>query len=307
MKVLLTGGLGHIGSFFLKKIIAEDKIKKVYIIDNNKSERLNSLFNLKDNNKIYFRLGNLKNKNSLIKLKKIDTVIHFASMTNAEESFKIKKEITENNFISFKNIVGFCIKQRCNLIHISTTSVYGSQEISVDENCKDLKPQSPYALIKLREEKYLQKIKNKIKFITLRFGTISGVSHGMRFHTAVNKFCHNAIMNKPITVWKTAMDQYRPYLSIKDSYKAILFILKNKLFDKKIYNIVTVNLTVRQILNKIKKHKKIKIELTKSKIMNQLSYHVMSKKIKNKGLKLGKNIDTDIDETFKIFKNIKAF
>jgi UDP-glucose 4-epimerase len=307
MKLLLTGGLGHIGSFFLKKIIAENKIKKVYIIDNNKSERLNSLFNLKDNNKIYFRLSNLKNKNSLIKLKKIDTVIHFASMTNAEESFKIKKEITENNFISFKNIVEFCIKQQCNLIHISTTSVYGSQEISVDENCKDLKPQSPYALIKLREEKYLQKIKNKIKFITLRFGTISGVSHGMRFHTAVNKFCHNAIMNKPITVWKTAMDQYRPYLSIKDSYKAILFILKNKLFDKKIYNIVTVNLTVRQILNKIKKYKKIKIELTKSKIMNQLSYHVMSKKIKNKGLKLGKSIDTDIDETFKIFKNIKAF
>jgi len=307
MKLLLTGGLGHIGSFFLKKIIADNKIKKVYIIDNNKSERLNSLFNLKDNNKIYFRLGNLKNKNSLIRLQKIDTVIHFASMTNAEESFKIKKEITENNFISFKNIVGFCIKQQCNLIHISTTSVYGSQEISVDENCKDLKPQSPYALIKLREEKYLQKIKNKIKFITLRFGTISGVSHGMRFHTAVNKFCHNAIMNKPITVWKTAMDQYRPYLSIKDSYKAILFILKNKLFDKKIYNIVTVNLTVRQILNKIKKHKKIKIELTKSKIMNQLSYHVMSKKIKNKGLKLGKNIDTDIDETFKIFKSIKAF
>lgn len=307
MKLLLTGGLGHIGSFFLKKIIAEDKIKKVYIIDNNKSERLNSLFNLKVNNKIYFRLGDLKNKTTLIKLKKIDTVIHFASMTNAEESFKIKEEITENNFISFKNIIWFCIKQQCNLIHISTTSVYGSQEISVDENSKDLKPQSPYALIKLREEKYLQKIKNKIKFITLRFGTISGVSHGMRFHTAVNKFCHNAIMNKPITVWKTAMDQYRPYLSIKDSYKTILFILKNKLFDKKIYNIVTVNLTVRQILNKIKKYKKIKIELTKSKIMNQLSYHVMSEKIKNKGLKLGKNIDADIDETFKIFKNIKAF
>lgn len=33
----------------------------------------------------------------------------------------------------------------------------------------------------------------------------------------------------------------------------------------------------------------------------------MSEKIKNKGLKLGKNIDADIDETFKIFKNIKAF
>jgi nucleoside-diphosphate-sugar epimerase len=307
MKLLLTGGLGHIGSFFLSKIISNNKIKKVYVIDNNKSERLNSLFNLKANNKIYFRLANLKNKSSLLRLEKIDAVIHFASMTNAEASIKIKKEITENNFISFKNIVMFCIKRGCNLIHISSTSVYGSQERIVDENCKVLKPQSPYASIKLDEEKYLQKNKNKIKFITLRFGTIAGVSYGMRFHTAVNKFCHNAIMNRPVTVWKTAMNQYRPYLSIKDAYKTILFILKNKLFDKEIYNIVTENLTVKQILNKIKKHKKIKIELTKSKIMNQLSYHVMSNKIKNKGLKLGKKIDSDINETFQIFKKIKNF
>ena len=86
-----------------------------------------------------FRLANLKNKSSLLRLEKIDTVIHFASMTNAEASIKIKKEITENNFISFKNIVNFCIKKRCNLIHISSTSVYGSQEKTVDENCKILK------------------------------------------------------------------------------------------------------------------------------------------------------------------------
>jgi nucleoside-diphosphate-sugar epimerase len=129
----------------------------------------------------------------------------------------------------------------------------------------------------------------------------------MRFHTAVNKFCHNAIMNKPITVWETAMNQYRPYLSIKDAYKAVLFILKKKLFDKKIYNIVTTNLTVKQILDKIKKNTKVKIKLTKSKIMNQLSYHVISKKIRNKGLILSKKIDTDINETFKVFKNIKTF
>lgn len=307
MKLLLTGGLGHLGSFCLKKMITDHKIKKIYVIDNNKSERLNSLFNLKKNNKIYFRLDNLKIKNSLLKLKKINTVIHFASMTNAEESVKIKKEITENNFISFKNIVNFCIKNKCSLIHISSTSVYGSQEKTVDESCKILKPQSPYASIKLREESYLQKMKEKINFITLRFGTIAGVSYGMRFHTAVNKFCHNAIMNKPITVWKTAMNQYRPYLSIKDAYKAILFILKRKLFDKEIYNIVTKNLTVKQILDKIKKNKKIKVEFTKSKIINQLSYHVLSKKIKNKGLKLGKKIDNDINETFELFKNIKVF
>jgi hypothetical protein len=41
--------------------------------------------------------------------------------------------------------------------------------------------------------------------------------------------------------------------------------------------------------------------------MNQLSYHVLSNKIKNKGLNLGKSIDKDIEDTFKIFKSIKNY
>jgi hypothetical protein len=71
---------------------------------------------------------------------------------------------------------------------------------------------------------------------------------------------------------------------------------------------VTINLTVKQILKKIKKNKKeIKVNLTNSRIMNQLSYHVLSKKIENKGLKLSSNIDVDINNTFKIFKGINIF
>lgn len=307
MNILITGSLGHIGSFFLKKISYNPKINKIYIIDNN-FEKINVLFNLKLKNKIFFRLANLVSKDTLKPIKNINTVIHFASLTNAEESVENKKLIIRNNFGSFLNVVNYCKKNKCNLIHISSTSVYGSRTKIVDEECKELRPQSPYAEIKLKEEKYLKKNRGKIKFVTLRFATIVGASDGMKFHTAVNKFCYNAIINKPITVWKTAMNQYRPYLSINDACKAIFFVLKKNLFDKSIYNIATTNLTVKQILNKIKKIKKnIKIKNTNSKIMNRLSYRILSKKIKDKGLKLGKNIDRDINNIFKIFKFIETY
>ena len=39
--------------------------------------------------------------------------------------------------------------------------------------------------------------------------------------------------------------------------------------------------------------------------MNQLSYHVDDKKIRNKGLKLNASIKTDIKETLNLFKSIK--
>ena len=62
----------------------------------------------------------------------------------------------------------------------------------------------------------LKKNKSKIKFITFRFGTISGFQ-GMRFHTAINKFCLNASLNEKIQIYKTAYNQYRPYLSLRDA------------------------------------------------------------------------------------------
>ena len=127
----------------------------------------------------------------------INVVIHLASVTNAEASFKFKDLIYKNNLGIFKKICNFCLKKKAKLIHLSSTSIYGSQSSLVDEDCDFLKPQSPYADVKLLEEKYLKKKENrKLKYITLRLGTITGVSKGMRFHTAVNKFCYKTILKE---------------------------------------------------------------------------------------------------------------
>ena len=152
----------------------------------------------------------------------------------------------------FKNVLDYCINNSAKLIHISSTSVYGKQSKIVDEQCEEkyLKPQSPYAEIKLKEEKLLIKNSKKLKYITLRFGTIAGVSRGIRFHTAVNKFCFSAAMNESIGVYKTALHQYRPYLSIKDSFKVFKFCIEKNFYKNDIFNALTSNFTVFQILKK---------------------------------------------------------
>ena len=45
-------------------------------------------------------------------------------------------------------------------------------------------------------------------------------------------------MDLPITVWETAIDQFRPYLSIDDAFNSLKFIIENKYFDNKIHNIL---------------------------------------------------------------------
>ena len=307
MNLLITGCCGHIGSYLVNNIHKIKKIKKCFIVDNFNSTQINSLFNSKKKNNLKFYNLDLTKKNSLNELNKIDYVIHLASMTNAAGSFNKKNEMYRNNIECMKNIINFCKIKKSKLIHISSTSVYGKQAALVDETCEEkfLKPQSPYADIKLIEERMLQKASNNIKYITYRFGTISGVSSGMRFHTAVNKFCLNASLNNDITVYKTALNQYRPYLSLIDAFKVFKFTLEKDLFKNDIYNALSENCTVNQILQKIRKFKKnIKVKFVSSKIMNQLSYHVAKDKLDNEGLYLKNKIIYDIDDTMKLLKNI---
>ena len=304
MTILITGGLGHIGSYVLENINKIKFIKKIYIIDNLSTNRYCSLFNLpKTNKKIYFYQNDLSLKNALKNFKKVDVVLNLASLTDAEGSLKIKNKIYRNNLGIFDNILRYCKKNSSKLIHISSTSVYGEQRGLVDENCKKLKPKSPYAEIKVKEENILKK--NKIRFVSYRFGTISGVSKGMRFHTAINKFCLYSVLGKPLPIWKSMMNKPRPYLSLRDAFKVIKFTIENNFFNNETFNILSENLTLKKIIGYFKKYKKtIKIKYEKSKLVNQYSYRVSNEKFTRKALLLKSNIYHDIKFTLKMFRNI---
>jgi len=198
-----------------------------------------------------------------------------------------------------KRVAEACLKTGSKLFFPSTTSVYGSQEKVVDEACTELKPQSPYAESKLAAEKYLaEKGKAGLKFVICRFGTIFGWSVGMRFHTAVNKFIWQAVNGLPLSVWQTAWQQKRPYLDLNDCVSAVNFILKKDLFDGEIYNVLTSNFTVENIVEAIKKFiPDLKVDFVSSPIMNQLSYDVSDDKLKKVGFKPQGNLEKGIKDT----------
>ena len=307
MNLLITGACGHIGSYLAQNIYKIKKIKKTILVDNLESNRFCSLFKLDKKNKLEFHLRNIEKENSLNDFRNIKYVIHCASMTNAEKSFGKEDLMYKNNIDCLKTVIKFCKKNKAKLFHLSSTSVYGKQADLVDENCEEkyLKPQSPYADIKLIEEKMLKKESKNLTYNTFRFGTIAGVSKGIRFHTAVNKFCLNAAINENIHVYKTALNQFRPYLSLSDALKTFKFCIEKDFFQNDIFNILSGNFTVNQILNIIKKYrKKIKVKLVDAAIMNQLSYHVSKKKIEKEGLYLNYNIENDIKNTLKLLGNI---
>ena len=89
-----------------------------------------------------------------------------------------------------------------------------------------------------------------------------------------------------------------------DAFKTLKYIIEKNYFDNKIHNVCSHNYTVRQIISLIKKNKnKISVKFTNSKIMNQLSYKVISKNNLMKKIRLKGEIKSDIK---KIFDSLKA-
>jgi nucleoside-diphosphate-sugar epimerase len=307
VKIVVTGAIGHIGSYIIRDLGIQFPEAEIVMIDNMMTQRYPSLFNLPIIGKYSFIEGDVTSIDLELIFKNAYVVIHLAAITDAAGSFDKAAEVEANNYQSTIKVANACIKTGARLIALSSTSVYGTQKEVVDENCSEdeLQPQSPYAKTKLKEEELVAQLSEsgRLQAISCRFGTIFGASPGMRFHTAVNKFCWQAAMGQSITVWSTAYDQKRPYLDLFDASRAISFIIQNDLFDGKIYNVLTHNATVREVVDMIREFvPTLEVEFVDSKIMNQLSYEVLCDRFKSKGFTFAGDLRRGIGETISLLK-----
>ena len=308
MKIIVTGAIGHIGSYIVRDLGVQFPKAEIVMIDNMMTQRYASLFNLPPLGNYHFIEDDVNSIDLKTVFSGANVVIHLAAITDATGSFDRAEELENNNYQSTVKVANACIETGASLIALSSTSVYGTQNDVVDEDCseEELLPQSPYATTKLKEEKLIAKLcKEKgLKAIHCRFGTIFGASAGMRFHTAVNKFCWQAVMSQPISVWRTAYDQKRPYLDLLDASRAIELIIKNNIFDGRVYNVLTNNSTVREVVDVIREFvPDIEVGFVDSKIMNQLSYEVLDNRFKSQGFISAGSLRRGIGETVSLLSN----
>ena len=245
--ILITGPLGHIGSHLIRHLDRSVFNGEVTLLDNLESRRFPSLYGLQGDFRFRFLEDDILTADFTRLLQDVRTVIHLAAITDAEGSHKIPEQVEAVNFHGLTRVADACLENGVQLFFPSTTSVYGSQAFRVDENCAELRPQSPYAEAKLNSERYLQGLENQgLRFVICRFGTIFGHSIGMRYDTAVNRFTWQAATGLPVTVWTTAWKQKRPYLYLGDCVQAINFLVRHELFNGQTYNVVTANLHGRR-------------------------------------------------------------
>ena len=302
MKLLITGACGHIGSALIRRRKSMKRFDEIILLDDMSSERYCSLFNVMPRLNYRFVQGSICDPELVHELVgKVDVVVHLAAKTNATETVN-HPAITWFTNVYGTRIVATACHDKCRLLFPSTTSVYGQSSGVVGEKAV-FHPQSPYAESKLKAESEV--LQGTLYRTVFRFGTIAGVSQGMRFHTAVNKFIWQAITHQPLTVWRTAMNQLRPYLSLSDCIRAIEFFLEDPDRCGGVYNVVTENRSLSSIIEVIKQHVgMVHVDLVDSPIMNQLSYTVSAERFENLGFEFTGSIDSDIEETIRWLRRI---
>ena len=310
MKIVITGALGHIGSALIRAFQPGD-VDSLVLLDDLSTQRYCSLFSLPAGVRYRFIEGDVLKDDLEALFEGADAVVHLAAITNATASFENQAQVERVNLDGTERVARACAATGAALVFLSTTSVYGVSDGVVDEECTDeqLQPQSPYATSKRAAELLLARLgaESNLRFVSLRFGTIYGVSPGMRFHTAINKFVWQACMGLPLTVWRTALHQRRPYLELGDAVRAIRFFIQKRHFDNAIYNVLTTNATVSEIVERIKTLvPDTRVDLVESKIMNQLSYTVANDKVRALGFTFTGNLDASLTESVALLRNARA-
>jgi len=309
MTVLVTGGLGYIGSRLIREIPDHPAYsgEEIRILDNFRQPRFHSLWDLPSYADYDMIRGDIRDADDRAKaLEGIDTVFHLAAITNAPETFDIPEKTWEVNHEAavdlFKDARNADVDEFVNAV---TCSVYGRTEEEITEEF-DCDPESPYGEAKLAaEQEMFELYEGKMGLTGLRLGTVYGWTTGMRFDTVVDKFAWLAAMGKPLTVYEGAEDQKRPYLHVQDAVRSMLFA-GNELGDSDAYNVVGQNGRLQDVVDAIEKHfPGVEIGYTEAEQLNQLSYIVSDEKIRNEGFEAAYTLDQGVEELSDMFRGLK--
>ncbi len=154
MKLLVTGGLGFIGSNFILKLLERDSNITITNIDAELygSDHKN-LSQIKNSDRYNFVKGNISNKKLMEEqIKKCDMVINFAAESHVDRSINDANPFLVSNIRGTFTILDIITKQKKRMIQISTDEVFGSLPTETAKEDSKFNPSSPYAATKAAAE-----------------------------------------------------------------------------------------------------------------------------------------------------------
>ena len=286
-KIIITGGLGYIGTELCKIYSGESWKNQITVIDNRFiSERVNQLRNWNIN----FIHADIRNIDAVKEaLNQSDIVHHLAGVTDVartQDEVNLEKD-KEMNDVAEKgtSIILSETPENCKIIFPSTHVVFEGKDTlteNIDENY-DKFPILSYAIGKDKNE---EQIKNSNKnYVILRLGSVYGYSNdATRLNIMPNLFSMISSQNGTIRLFGGGK-QLKTLVPLIDTARCFKFMEERKDIKSEIFNVSKDKVTVQEVANICKKfNPKTQIIKTNDKIPNP-GYSLTNKKLLDTGFK----------------------
>ena len=175
---------------------------------------------------------------------------------------------------------------------MSSASVYGYTEEESHEDSK-INPLTDYAKSKVLNENYIVNHNFDFQTIILRNSTAFGFSKNMRLDLVINDLVFSGIRDNKLNIISDGTPK-RPFVHISDICNFIhKFIQEEKNFDNEIFNVGSknLNLSIRDVAEKVADHLNIEDLTFGAKDVDQRSYYLNF----NKLTKTFNDFDFDFD------------
>ena len=297
-KIIITGGIGYIGTELCKIYSGVSRNNKILVVDNRFiSERVNQLRNWG----IDFIHGDILDKELVNKyFFDADIVHHLAGVTDVPRVKSESNKEKENNIQlvaqrGTQNIIE-AINDKCKIIFPSTHVVYEGIEKVKNEikEEEETKPVLSYANSKDTNEKQLRD--SKKKYVILRLGSVYGYSTDTaRIDIMPNLFSKIASQNGILKLFAGGR-QVKSLVPLIDVARCFKYMEERDDIISETFNLTKDTVTVKKVAEICKKHNpKIILKETNDEIPN-LGFSLSNKKILKTGFSFLYNLDESIKE-----------
>lgn len=225
--ILVTGGVGFIGSDFVRLLDELQCFDRIYLVDSlTYASDLRRLHGLSAKIEL-IESSVVQTKSYENALKACHFVVHFAAESHVDRSIEDGTTFIESNIVGTYQLLEVCRQYpNVNLLHISTDEVYGSLEFGEADECAQINPASVYSASKASSDLLVManwrthKQNISISRCTNNFGPWQ---NSEKF---IPKAINSVLKGDPIPIYGTGSNQ-REWIYVTDHSKAILAILRN--------------------------------------------------------------------------------
>ena len=301
MKLLVTGGLGFIGSNFILDALKNTNFEILNIDAEFYGSNHYNLMEVENSSKYSFVKGDITDKKLMETLiSDCDCVVNFAAESHVDRSILDPSPFLNSNILGTFTILDIIKNQEKRLVHVSTDEVYGTiLEGSATENSR-FNPSSPYSASKASAELLINSYVKTYGADVVITRCTNNYGPRQFNEKLIPKTIGLSNENKKIPVYGTGTS-IRDWIHVEDHCKAIMLVLEKGITGES-YNIsssnevsnLTLVTKILEILNKSKEN----IEFVENRAGEDTRYSLDSTKIYEElGWKPKINFDEGLEKT----------